>query len=221
MKHFIYFILACMIFSCTKQSTFVADPQNNQLPQYSESGKNIGGVLFNDTTWRSNVNISGLSGNYLSGFWIISSLSGDSTIIIFNGKHSYNSISIVDTLPSIPLNFFVVIKGLKIENQDSLLKLNNKTFNIDGNKNYIAFTYSYNNFSFQKNSESLGSIIFNKVQKISSITIGNGTTNNPIITPFIVSGHFNFTISGANKYNIRDGRFDMVTQWRTNLVITQ
>lgn len=221
MKHFIYFILACMIFSCTKQSLFVADPQNNQLPQYSESGKNIGGVLFNDTTWRSNVNISGLSGNYLSGFWIISSLSGDSTIIIFNGKHSYNSISFVDTLPSIPLNFFVVIKGLKIENQDSLLKLNNKTFNIDGNKNYIAFTYSYNNFSFQKNSESLGSIIFNKVQKISSITIGNGTSNNPIINPFIVSGHFNFTINGANKYNIRDGRFDMVTQWRTNLVITQ
>jgi hypothetical protein len=218
MKHFKYLIIACTIFvSCKKSSTFVADNGNNQLPEYSESGRNIAGALFNDTTWRSNVYISGLSGTYVSGFWIISSLSGDSTTIIFNGKHSYNSINFVDILPSIPVNFFVVIKGLKIENQDSLFKLNDKTFNLDGNNNYVALTYSYD-FSFVKNRESFGSIIFNKVQKNSSFTIGDGSPNNPIINPFIVSGHFNFSINGTSNYDIKDGRFDMVTQWKTNFI---
>jgi len=137
-------------------------------------------------------------------------VSGDSTTIIFNGKHSYNLINFVDTLPSIPLNFFVVIKGLKIENQDSLFKLNGKTFNLDGNNNYVALTYSYDNFSFIKSGQSFGNIIFNKVQKNSSVTFGDGSTNNPIINPFIISGDFNFTINGINSYNIKDGRFDMV-----------
>ncbi|HUZ58377.1 MAG TPA: hypothetical protein VMU83_06310 [Hanamia sp.] len=222
MKHFKHLIIACTIFiSCTKNSIFVADNANSQLPEYSESGRNIAGALFNDTTWRSNVYIDRLSGTYMSGFWIISSLSGDSTTIIFNGKHSYNSINFVGTLPAIPVNFFVVIKGLKIENQDSLFKLNGKTFNLDGNNNYVALTYSYNDFSFLKNRESFGSIIFNKVQKNSSFTIGDGSPNNPIINPFIVSGHFNFTINGTSNYNINDGRFDMVAQWETNLVIAQ
>jgi hypothetical protein len=222
MKYLKFLILLFTTFvSCSKTSTFVADNNNNQLPEYSESGKNIAGALFNDTTWRSNVYTSELSGTYLSGFWIISSLSGDSTTIIFNGKHSYNSTGFVDTLPSIPLNFFVVIKGLRIENQDSVFKLNGKTFNLDGNKNYAAITYSYNDFTFQKNAESFGNITFNKVQKNSSFTIGDGSPNNPIINPFIISGHFNFTIDGTSNYNIKDGRFDMVVQWKTNLAITQ
>ncbi|OIQ74268.1 hypothetical protein GALL_440850 [mine drainage metagenome] len=222
MKHLNYLILFCIVLiSCSKTSTFVADNNNNQLPQYSESGRNIAGALFNDTTWRSNVYISVLSGTYISGFWIISSLSGDSTTIIFNGKLSYNSISFVDSLPSIPLNFFVVIKGLKIENQDSLFKLNNKTFNLDGNNNYVTLTYSYDNFRFLKNKESLGNIVFKKVQKNSSFTIGDGSPNNPIINPFIVSGLFNFTINGTSNYDIKDGRFDMVAQWKTNLIIIQ
>src|ERR1039457_4049063 len=132
MKHFTYFIVFCFVFlSCTKSSTFVADSNNSLLPEYSESGRNIAGALFNDTPWISDVYISGLSGTYTHGFWIFSSLSGDSTTIIFNGKYTYNSIKYVDTLPSIPVNFFIVIKGLKIENQDSLFKLNNTLFNFD------------------------------------------------------------------------------------------
>jgi hypothetical protein len=199
----------------------VPDITNNQLPEYSENGSNIAGALLNDTTWRSNIDISDLSGTYLSGFWIISSVSGDSTTIIFNGRHTYNSSNFIDTVPSIPVNFFVVIKGLKIESQDSLFKLNDKTFILGGNSNYAAVTYSYNNYSFLKNGKSFGSIIFNRVQKNSSITIGDGSANNPIINPFIISGHFNFTINGTGNYEIKDGRFDMVTQWKTNLVITQ
>ena len=212
----------CFVFlSCTKSSTFVADSNNSLLPEYSESGRNIAGALFNDTPWISDVYISGLSGTYTHGFWIFSSLSGDSTTIIFNGKYTYNSIKYVDTLPSIPVNFFIVIKGLKIENQDSLFKLNNATFNFDNVSNYVTLTYSYNTFSFQKDGICLGNITINKVQKNTSLTIGDGSPNNPIINPFIVSGHFNFTINGINNCEVKDGRFDMVTQWKTNLIITQ
>jgi hypothetical protein len=221
MKYFTYAILFCnLLIGCSKTSTFVADNDNNQLPGYSESGRNIAGALFNDTTWRSNVYISSLNGVYMSGFWINSNLSGDSTIIIFNGKHTYNSIPFIDTLPSIPINFFIVIKGLTIEDQDSLMKLNGKTFNLDGITNYVTLTYS-NDFSFRKAGNSSGSITFNKVQKDRSITFGSGTPDNPTIYRFILSGHFDFTINGPNNYNIKEGRFDMVTQWKTNLAIEQ
>lgn len=219
MKHLKYFLLLCIILiGCSKASTFVADNNNNQLPEYSESGRNVAGALLNDTTWRSNVYVSSLSGTYMSGFWINSNLSGDSTTIIFNGKHSYNSILFINTLPAIHLSFFIVIKGLKIENQDSIMKLNGRTFNLDGVNNYV--TYSEDNFNFQKMGSSSGSITFNKVQQDKSITFGSGTPDNPTIYRFIVSGHFDFTINGTNDYNVKDGRFDMVTQWKTNLGIT-
>ena len=222
MKHFSFLILSCvLLISCTKYSTFVADKNNSLLPEYSESGRNIAGALFNDTVWRSDVYINGINGTYTQGFWIISSLSGDSTIIIFNGEYTYNSIKFVDTLPSIPVNLFVVINGLKIENQDSLFKLNNTLFNFDNISRYVTLTYSYNTFSFKKYGECFGSIIFNTVQKNTHLTLGDGSPNNPIVNPFIVSGHFNFTINGTNNYEVKDGRFDMLTQWKTNLIITQ
>lgn len=113
-----------------------------------------------------------------------------------------------------PVNFFVVIKGLKIENQDSLLELNNTTFNFDNICSSVTLNYSANTFSFQRYAECSGNIIFSKVQKITSFTIGDGSPNNPIINPFIISGHFNFTINGTNNYKVEDGSFDMVVQWK-------
>jgi hypothetical protein len=99
MKHVLYIVLFCLVIvSCSKTSTFVPESGNIQLPVYSESGRNVGGALFNDTTWRSDVYISSLSGTYMSGFWVISNLPGDSTTIIFNGTHSYRSIPFIDTL---------------------------------------------------------------------------------------------------------------------------
>jgi hypothetical protein len=222
MKYFIYAILFCiLLIGCSKSSVFVADKDNDLLPEYSESGRNIAGALLNDTAWRSNVDVSSLSGTYMNGFWIISNLPGDSTTIIFNGKYSYNSIPFIDTLPPIPLTFFIVIKGLKIENQDSLMKLNDRTFNLDGINNYVTLAYSNTSFSFQKAGNSSGSITFNKVQKDKSITFGSGTPDNPTIYRFILSGHFDFTINGLNNYNIKEGRFDMATLWKTNLNIEQ
>jgi len=124
MRHFIYVVLLyILVVSCSKTSTFVPDRGNSQLPEYSESGRNIGGALFNDTTWRSDVYISSLNGVYMKGFWIDSNLSGDSTIIIFNGKYSYHSIPFIDTLRPTSLDFIMVLRGLKIEDQDSLLNL--------------------------------------------------------------------------------------------------
>ena len=222
MKYVIYFILASIEFcGCTKTTTFVADAANSQLPEYSESGKNIAGAIFNDTTWRSDVYSSGLSGTYLTGCWIFSSLSGDSTTIILNGKHSDHSINFVETLPSVPLSFFFVIKGLKIENQDSLLKLNGKTFDVGDNHNYVTLAYADDHFNFLKKGASIGNIVFIKAGRVAGITIGDGSPGNPVIYPFIVSGHFDFMISGTNSYHVKDGRFDMVAQWKTNLVITQ
>ncbi len=91
MKYLTYAILFYnLLIGCSKTSTFVADNDNNQLPEYSESGRNIAGALFNDTTWRSNVYINSINGVYLSGFWINSNLPGDSTIILFNGRQSVN-----------------------------------------------------------------------------------------------------------------------------------
>lgn len=209
-----------LITGCFKTSEFIPDKDNSQLPEYAESGSNTGGALMNDTVWRSNVYISSVPPTYMSGCYIFSRLSGDSTTIIFNGKHTYQSIPFIDTMPDITVNFFFVFKGLKIENQDSLLKLNGKTYNIDGVNNYVVIThYSNDLFNILKNSHCSGHITFNKVQKVGYISFGDGSPGNPQVNPFIISGHFDFTVNDPGQCHVKDGRFDMVVTLRSNMAI--
>jgi hypothetical protein len=149
-------------------------------------------------------------------FYINSSLSGDSTIFRFEGLYTSNSIQFIDTSAfNIPLSFYFVVKGLKIDNQDSLLKLNNKTFQLVNNNGYcgISIFYPYN-----ITNKGAGTLTVNKVQK-GDWEFGDGSPGNPKIFRFVISGLFSFKTTLTRTYNVQNGRFDMEVYLNTNLGI--
>ena len=191
-------ILSLTISSCTKESVFTPDPANNALPLYSESGKDIAGAMFNDTVWISKLANSCLFCSSVL-LTISSSISGDSTSFYFmRGDLSgvaYSSVLLT-----------VVVKSFKIETQDSIIKLNNKTFLLDGINNYCGFLRN----GLDTGYNGTGSFIVKKIQK-QSLTIGDGSPGNPIYHSFIISGVFNFDIITNNgQYKISDGRYDFL-----------
>ncbi|OIQ92873.1 hypothetical protein GALL_251680 [mine drainage metagenome] len=210
----ILFIAFCFTLTACKKSVFVADPNNNLLPEYSESGRNIAGALLNDTAWRCEMYPCFACVPWR--FYISSSLSGDSTTFMFNGLYTSNSIKFIDTsFYNIPTAFNFVIKGLKIENQDSLLKLNNRSFQLDISNSYCSISKFY---PFNLDNKGPGTLIINKVQK-GNWEFGDGSPNNPKIYRFVVSGHFAFKTTADRLYDVRDGRFDMEVYLNTNLGI--
>src|SRR5947208_12225322 len=141
MKKILSVVLACaFVIGCGK-SIFVPDPNNNLLPEYSESGRNIAGALINDTAWRCVMH--SCFGCDFWRFFITSSLSGDSTVFTFHGYYTPNSIQFIDTSFMRPFDIYFVVKGLKIESQDSLFKLNKKTLILDGVNSYSSISKDY------------------------------------------------------------------------------
>ncbi|MBN8835628.1 MAG: hypothetical protein J0I09_00060 [Sphingobacteriia bacterium] len=210
---FLIFSITLLLTSCRK-STFVADQTNNLLPEYSESGRNIAGALINDTAWRCEMHPCFTC--YIWRFFIGSSLSGDSTTFRFEGAYSSKTIQFVDTANNnIGAAFKFVIKGLKIENQDSLLKLNNRTFQLDSINNYASISKFFPNDYGHKGK---GTFTVTRVQK-GNQEYGAGTPSNPAIYKFIISGRFNFQTYDDRLYDVKDGRFDMEVYWQSNLSI--
>lgn len=190
--------------ACRKVKFFVPDQLDPRLPEYSESGRNIGGAIINDTAWRTKPI------NYIKPLGIYSSISGDSTVFSFNGSY------IEGTRQRISLSLFVVIKGLKIEKEDSLMKLKNKTFLLDGINSYSAMGF-FDIDSLIGN----GKLVINTVKKISNVVYGDGSPSNPRRYPYNISGTFEFTIKGSKEYKIQNGRFDMVVRDGYELRMTQ
>ena len=188
-----------MVIACRKVKFFVPDKLDSRLPEYSESGRNIGGAIINDTAWRTKpINSGARKYNPLQ---IYSTLSGDSTVFSFNGNY------IEGTRQHISLSLFVVIKGLKIEKEDSLIKLENKTFLLDGVNSYSAMGIFGIDSLIGK-----GKLVFNTVKKISNVVYGDGSPSNPKRYPYVISGTFEFTINGSKVYRVQNGRFDMVVR---------
>jgi len=213
MKHFIRLLILTILLSACKKNVFVADTNNSLLPEYSEVGRNVAGALINDTSWRCQ--LSTCFACVAWNFYINSSIPGDSTSFTFQGAYTSNSINFI--FPSnynVPTDFKVVVKGLKIENQDSLLKLNNRTFILDSANNYVSIAKSYQT----PNNKGFGSFTITKVQK-GGWHFGDGSPNNPKVYLFILSGRFNFNIRYDRNYLIKDGRYDMQVYLNTNFYV--
>ncbi len=214
MKNIFFAFCICVVLTACRKSSFVPDQTNGLLPEYSESGRNIAGALINDTAWRCEMHPCFAC--VIWRFYINSSISGDSTMFRFQGAYSSNSIQYVDTANNkIGADFSFVIKGLKIENQDSLLKLNNKTFQLDSINNYAVISKFFPNNYGRKGK---GSFTITRVQK-GNREYGDGSPNNPAIYRFVISGRFNFQTYDDRLYNVKDGRFDMEVYWKSNLSI--
>jgi hypothetical protein len=121
--------------------------------------------------------------------------------VLLNGSYKNSSLQ-----NEIPKTIFIVIKNIKIENDSDLIQLNSKSYPLDGSINYGGFSDHY---GYNKTGNSVGNISFGKVEGISNVTYGDGSPNNPIKHPYIVSGHLEMTFSATINYVLKKGRFDV------------
>ncbi|TZF85784.1 hypothetical protein FW774_01555 (plasmid) [Pedobacter sp. BS3] len=180
-------------FACKKVKQ---DNEFPDLPAYSETGSNSGGVFINDNVWlcwRPTFIPE------IPALEIHSYPQGDSLILVLNG--GYKKIppySLEEGLG--PNAIFFVIKNIHITNDADLLKLNKKVILLDSTNNYAGLSYGG-----EKRGRGKGTLYMGEV-KVN--THGNyGTKENPI-HPYTVPGRFAFEINGAKTYVLKEGRFD-------------
>ena len=210
---FVSIVTAGILNACSK-SEFVPDDDNALLPEYSSSGRNIAGALINDTVWQSR--LATCFACRVWRFYVISDIDGDSTTFILQGAYSRTSIGFTEGSPdNISTDFYFVVKGLKIENQDSLFKLANKTFTFDSLHNYAGIS----KYSLPLNNKGKGTFTIMEVKKRNEIRYGDGTPGNPFRYKYILSGRFNLESYFDRYYMVKDGRFDNEILQGTNLYI--
>ena len=209
MKTIISITLAIFVtLASCKKTSIKPDPQNPDLPAYSEQGLNVGGILINDSAWLTLT--PGLSST-LKPVNLISYTNGDSIIILFNGNFKDSSLQ-NQNLRTI----YIVIKNISIVTDSDLLKLNNKNFILDGSLNYGGFSdYDGNG----KVGKATGNINFGKVSVMTNITYGDGSANNPILHPYIFAGKLNMNFSTTRNFSLTSGRFDMTLLRNSNFGI--
>lgn len=178
----------CFLTSCKKLEH---DKNNPDLPAYSEEGTNTGGCLINDTAW---LNIrEGQYGWVIYPVEITSYPNGDSLLILFRG-YSKAPTAYNNTTHEI----FIVLKNIKIVTDDDLIKLNDKTFLLDGITNYGGFSDSSGKI---KIGNAIGQIQFGKVEQRANWLIGNSHV-------YIFAGHYNMSFHAGRNFALTNGRFD-------------
>ena len=203
----IILVLFFTLASCTK-APIKSDPQNPDLPSYSERGLNVGGILINDSEWLT------LKPGLFSTLKPISLISyplGDSILILLNGNFKDPGLQ--------NQNFqtiYVVLKGINIVADHDLLQLNGKNFVLDGSINYGGFSdYAGKG----KVGKSTGSITFGKISVMANVTYGDGSVNNPILHPYIFAGKLNMNFNTTRNFSLTSGRFDMTLLRNSNFGI--
>lgn len=193
----VLFFFAVTLISCRK-SAIKPDPDSPDLPIYSEKGLNVGGILINDSAWLT-VKLGLFS--TARPLQLLSYPAGDSVVVLLNGNFKENSLQ-----NQISKSIFIVIKQIKIINDNDLLQLNGKTFVLDGNENYGGFSGYYGQ---DKAGKAVGSISLGKVSVINNITYGDGSPNNPVLHPYIVAGQLSMKFFTTRNFSLTKGRFDV------------
>lgn len=205
MKNYLLLSIILVLFSLSCRKVVVSDPIYPDLPAYSESGLNVGGVMINDSAWKfQQPNLMSL----FNPMQIVSYLNGDSLVVIMNGNSNYPQSLYFSQI-------YFVLKNIHIANDSDLVKLNGTTFNIDGQNNYAGLSMSYQN-NFVNNGKSSGSISFKKAYlNKHGVIIGDGSPNNPVLLPYVIAGIFNLSLTQDRKYNLNAGRFDRTVYYNS------
>jgi hypothetical protein len=204
-------LLSFVILISCKKKPIKPDPEYPDLPEYSEKGLGVGGLLINDKPW---LTLQPALFGSIRPFQLFSYPNGDSVVIFFNGHYKDSSIRY-----QTPQTIFVVIKNLKIVTDNDLIQLNGKSFSLDGNINYGGFSEDH---GYSKEGKAVGSITFGKVSENSRITYGDGSPNNPVSHPYIVAGRFEMNYFTTSNYALKYGRFDFyITSGGKQFVIVQ
>ena len=118
---------------------------------------------------------------------------GDSLLILFQGyskaPSAYNN-----TMHEI----FIVLKNIRIVSNDDLIKLNDKTFTLDGSINYGGFSDSSGKI---KKGKAVGQIQFGKVEQRTNWLVENSHV-------YIFAGQYNMSFYSGRDFALTKGRFD-------------
>ena len=187
------------IVSC--EEVFIPDPIDPRLAKYTEEGYNTAGAIVNQDAWKS-VAEYGYDLGYLFGapdrdFPFMKVYNNHDSVVlqfdgqIMKGKEVLTNSSIIFHLQDLNIHSFSDLKTLK-----------NRKIQLDGVKNYGAFTRSEyhdpNYFPACSGTAGIGQIYFRNV------------TFNDSLNRAIISGTFGFTISNSacGTTEVSYGRFD-------------
>lgn len=195
------------------ESVFIPDPIDPRLPKYTERGVNTAGAFVNQYVWKS-VAEYGYDLGYFFGspnkdfpFMKVFNIK-DSIVLQFDGQIMKGQ----KVLTNSSITFH--LRDLNIHSFSDLITLKNRKIQLDGVRNFGAFTrsdfYDPNYYPPCSATAGIGQIYFRNV-------IMNDSLNRAII-----SGTFGFTITNSNcgttevSYGRFDSRFDINSGFRIN-----
>jgi hypothetical protein len=177
------------------QNTFISDPLDPRVPQYSEEGANTAGAYIDDEPWviRKNTIYSGFSpSGYTSGtlsFLTASDSSG--TFIAFQGGDIYRGEGLSDQNCSV--GFF--LGNILLSDLPDLLQLEGMRINLDGIENFGQVEFSNDFHEIGGGLNGTGLLFIRNINRMGS--------------HYEVSGTFGFTVNqGEGEINVFSGRFD-------------
>ncbi|MFD2160876.1 hypothetical protein ACFSJU_00585 [Paradesertivirga mongoliensis] len=191
-------LLPTLLFSIILSTSCRKDPKPDRafpdLPEYSERGNNSGGVYINGNAWLTRTPFVFQPEQTLE---VYSYPSGDSIILILNGRYKTDSL-----LLDGPREIYFVLKGVTISKDEDLVKLDKRSFALDGTTNYCGFSSSNAEVKYGKGT---GVLTIGNVRVLRDSNYG--TITNPI-HPYIIPGKFDIEFIHTVKYTLGEGRFD-------------
>lgn len=179
---------------------FNPDPDNPNLPKYTEEGNQVGGALVNKVAWKTDYAVN-YDGPTASVFYFTNFSEGDSVMVTLSGKYNEG------TKKNFPLDFLISIKGLQLGSTDEIKNLKGRTFLLDGVQNQAICLDSFESLKTHKDKyfSGEGRFLIKNVKEIKSLSFTRPTGEK--YNPLIVSGLFDFEFK-RDSIKIESGRFD-------------
>ncbi len=194
---YIHIILVLLLSSCYSEdeNTFIADPLDPRVPQYSEEGANTAGAYINEEPWvsRKSTLYSGFSSSpHTSGTMsFLTSPDSNGTLIAFQGASIY--VGENQSRQSCSVGFF--LKDFELFEPEDLFQLAGKRIELDGVESFGQVYYNSDFNSIGGDYSGSGILFVRRVARMG--------------THIEISGTFGFTTDQSNEdIDVFSGRFD-------------
>lgn len=189
-----YIILLLVLTSCyvDDESSFISDPFDPRMPQYSEEGANTAGAYINNYPWvaRKRIISSIFSSrpNAVGTMSIFDSLATNGTFMAFQGGDIFINESAVNCSVGLFLG------GINLSSQDDLFQLEGNVIELDGDVSFGQLIFDNNFDSINYDQVGVGTLYIRRVERVDSHVE--------------LSGTFGFSIISDEEHSVFSGRFD-------------
>jgi hypothetical protein len=192
----VYLLLGLAMAACGyKDHSFIYDPYDPRMPQYSEEGANTAGAYVNEVVWTSQKVLFFNESDQLTGrrgdVTIYESEEKEGTFIAFEGgelqiEQSYSSSSTI--------SFF--LKDVLLRSEEDIRSIEGRSFDLNQSQNFAQYI-SRRDFRIDDSGQSNEGTLF--IRKVGTNSYGE----------FFFSGTFGFKISpDSTQFQVLSGRFD-------------